>query len=325
MAALAPAVAAVRAAVRRGLADVSPGDTVLVACSGGADSLALAVAARFVTQRMRTHCGLVTVDHGLQAGSAERAAGSPAGPGTTSSTRWTCGRSRSAATAGRRRPPATPGMRRSSPPRRRTGRAVLLGHTRDDQAETVLLALTRGAGPHGLAGMPARRERQGVLFARPLLDVTRADTRTACEVAGLTPWEDPHNTDHAYARSRVRPLVAALGPAVIDNLARTAGLIAADTAPLDEFASDAFDKAPSVWTSSTSRQLDRLQPAGPHAGAALLGPPARGAPAVRSRTSRGRHGRTRHRLARARPGGAARRAAGRPPGRPAAPHRVRST
>ena len=68
-------------------------------------------------------------------------------------------------------------MRRWSPPAK-AHRAVLvflLGHTRDDQAETVLLALTRGAGPHGLAGIPARRERRGVLFARPLLDVTRVD------------------------------------------------------------------------------------------------------------------------------------------------------
>src|SRR5690606_34432952 len=66
--------------------------------------------------------------------------------------------------------------------------AVLLGHTRDDQAETVLLALARGAGPRGLAGMPARRDVAGVALLRPLLDISREQTRQACAAAGLRPW-----------------------------------------------------------------------------------------------------------------------------------------
>ncbi|GAA1570341.1 tRNA lysidine(34) synthetase TilS [Dactylosporangium maewongense] len=259
MAALPPAVAAVRAAVRRSLGDVAAGDTVLVACSGGADSLALAVAARFVTARLRVRCGLVTVDHGLQAGSGERAARLAA---------WARDHEfdpvdvRTVKVAGHGGPEASARNARYAAlvaaAKSHRAALVLLGHTRDDQAETVLLALTRGAGPRGIAGMPARRERQGVLFARPLLDVTRADTRAACEVAGLTPWEDPHNTDHAFARSRVRPLVAALGPAVIDNLARTAALIAADTAHLDELASDAFEKATTGADELDIAQLERL-------------------------------------------------------------------
>jgi len=118
---------------------------------------------------------------------------------------------------------------------------VLLGHTRDDQAETVLLALARGSGPRGLAGMPYRK---GV-FRRPLLDVARADTRKACAAQGLVPWDDPHNVDPAYARSRVRgaalpALVEALGPAVVANLARSAGQIAADNAALDALARGAL-------------------------------------------------------------------------------------
>ncbi|MEU0553065.1 tRNA lysidine(34) synthetase TilS [Dactylosporangium sp. NPDC006015] len=248
-----------RAAVRRSLGDVAAGDTVLVACSGGADSLALAVAARFVTARLRVRCGLVTVDHGLQAGSGERAARLAA---------WARDHEfdpvdvRTVKVAGHGGPEASARNARYAAlvaaAKSHRAALVLLGHTRDDQAETVLLALTRGAGPRGIAGMPARRERQGVLFARPLLDVTRADTRAACEVAGLTPWEDPHNTDHAFARSRVRPLVAALGPAVIDNLARTAALIAADTAHLDELASDAFEKAATGADELDIAQLERL-------------------------------------------------------------------
>jgi tRNA(Ile)-lysidine synthase len=125
--------------------------------------------------------------------------------------------------------------------------AVLLGHTRDDQAETVLLALARGAGPRGLAGMPERRTRDGVEFRRPLLDIARADTRAACAALGLEPWDDPHNGDPAFARSRVRAampaLVDALGPDVVDNLARTARLLAADAEALDAMAAAVLGRA----------------------------------------------------------------------------------
>ncbi|GGN34191.1 tRNA(Ile)-lysidine synthase [Actinoplanes campanulatus] len=242
MARIPPPVAAVRTAVRRGLADL-PGDAlVLVACSGGADSLALASAAQFVGRRV----GLVTVDHGLQEGSDRRArsvaawardagfdpvriatvsvAGLPGGPEAAARTARYEALTTAAADLG--------------------AAAVLLGHTRDDQAETVLLALARGAGPRGLSGMPGRRG----IFRRPLLDVARADTRKACAALGLAPWEDPHNTDPAYARSRVRSavlpvLVDALGPGVLGNLARTASLVAADNEALDELAGLALESA----------------------------------------------------------------------------------
>src|SRR5258705_7832229 len=248
MAALAPAVAAVRTAVRHSLGAVTPalaaGDTVLVACSGGADSLALAVGARFVTQRMGVHCGLVTVDHGLQAGSAERAARLA---GWAREHEFAPIDVRTVKVTGPGGPEASARDARYAAlvaaAKAHRAALALLGHPRDDQAETVLLALARGAGPRGLAGMPEQRERHGVLFVRPLLDVTRADTRSACETAGLRPWDDPHNTDHAYARSRIRPLIEALGPGVVDNLARTARLVAADTAHLDELAADALEKA----------------------------------------------------------------------------------
>ena len=112
---------------------------------------------------------------------------------------------------------------------------MLLGHTRDDQAETVLLALARGAGPRGLAGMPARRELAGVPLLRPLLDVARAADPGGLRGARADPVGRP-----AQQRPGVRPrpgpgrllpaLVGALGPGVVDNLARTARLLAADTA-----------------------------------------------------------------------------------------------
>jgi tRNA(Ile)-lysidine synthase len=245
--ALAPSVAAVRTAVRQALREVD-GDLVLVACSGGADSLALAAATAFVAPRLGLRAGLVSVDHGLQPGSAERAkevaswaagaglapaeavsvtvAGHPGGPEAAART----ARYEALVAAAHRLGAST----------------VLVGHTRDDQAETVLLALARGAGPRGLAGMPVRRELAGVVLLRPLLHISREQTSQACAALGLTPWEDPHNTDPAYARSRVRAtalpaLVAALGPGVVANLARSARLLAADVAALDDLTPEPGD------------------------------------------------------------------------------------
>ncbi|MGI5246890.1 tRNA lysidine(34) synthetase TilS [Dactylosporangium sp. CA-139066] len=217
---------------------------VLVACSGGADSMALAVAAKFVTRRMGVRCGLVTVDHGLQDGSGERAA---------RLAEWARERGfepvdvRAVSVGGVGGPEAAAREARYAALEdaaiEHGAAVVLLGHTRDDQAETVLLALARGSGPRGLAGMPVRRERRGVAFVRPLLDVSRAEARAACEVDGLPVWEDPHNSDAAYARSRIRPLVQALGGGVVDNLARTARLVGADSAYLDGVAGEALEKA----------------------------------------------------------------------------------
>jgi tRNA(Ile)-lysidine synthase len=246
MARIPPPVATVRVAVRRALADLPRDALVLVACSGGADSLALAAATAFVAPRLGLRAGLVSVDHGLQTGSADRAAavaawGSSAGldPAEVATVRVAGlpgGPEAAARTARYRALTAAAGRHRAA--------AVLLGHTRDDQAETVLLALARGAGPRGLAGMPRRR---GVLV-RPLLDVPRADTRKACAALGLVTWDDPHNADPAYARSRVRhdalpALIAALGPAVVDNLARTAAQLAVDNAHLDTLAAGALAAA----------------------------------------------------------------------------------
>jgi tRNA(Ile)-lysidine synthase len=243
MARIPAPVAAVRDAVRRSLSELPPGALVMVACSGGADSMALAAATGFVAPRLRLRVGLVTVDHGMQEGSAARAAGvaewargagfQPVEVATVDIAGLPGGPEAAARTARYAALAAAVERYRAA--------AVLLGHTRDDQAETVLLALARGAGPRGLSGMPYRK---GPLL-RPLLNVTRADTSKACAAQGLAVWTDPHNSDPAYARSRVRAgalpaLIAALGPGVVDNLARTAGQLAADTAALDAQAAAAL-------------------------------------------------------------------------------------
>ena len=233
------AVAELRTAVRSCLSDLAAGDLVLVACSGGADSLALAAAAAFVAPRLGLRAGGVTVDHGLQPGSGERAANVAALLGKLG-----LDPVRSAAVT-----VASPAAGPEAAARvARYGAldeaaaeygaaAVLLGHTLDDQAETVLLGLGRGSGGRSLAGMAARRGP----YRRPLLGVRRATTSAACAELGLDPWQDPHNRDFRFARARVRhqalpALEAALGPGVAEALARTAGQLRADAECLDDLA-----------------------------------------------------------------------------------------
>jgi tRNA(Ile)-lysidine synthase len=117
--------------------------------------------------------------------------------------------------------------------------AVLLGHTRDDQAEQVLLGLARGSGARSLSGMPARRGP----YVRPLLGLARATTAAACEAEGLTAWVDPHNSDPAYGRVRARALLpaleTALGRGTVAALARSADLLRDDADALDDLAAQA--------------------------------------------------------------------------------------
>ena len=235
------AVAEVRSAVRACLSDLAAGDLVLVACSGGADSVALAAAAAFAAPRLGLRAGGVTVDHGLQPGSAERAGEVTAllsGLGLDPVRAATVTVPSAATAAG---PEAAARRARYAAldvaAKEYGAVAVLLGHTLDDQAETVLLGLARGSGSRSLAGMPARRGP----YRRPLLTVRRATTAAVCAELGLVPWQDPHNRDYRFARARVRhqalpALEAALGPGVTEALARTAAQLRADAECLDDLA-----------------------------------------------------------------------------------------
>jgi len=245
---LHPSIAAVRSGVRRVLAGLDPDSpqqpTVLVACSGGADSLALVSATVFEGHKLGVRVIGVTVDHGLQDGSAEhatRVVAQMAGLGVdeTAAARVTVesgGRGTEAA-AREARYAVLDQMTEHF------GAAlVLLGHTRDDQAETVLLGLARGSGGRALAGM----RRAFDAYRRPLLDVSRDETVTACQVEGIEFWEDPHNADPAFTRSRVRhrvlPLLEdELGPGVAATLARTADQLREDVELLDGLAAATYD------------------------------------------------------------------------------------
>ncbi|GCD89748.1 tRNA lysidine(34) synthetase TilS [Nocardioides sp. LS1] len=257
---LHPAVAAVRLGVRRSLADLPPGATVVVACSGGADSLALLAATVFEAGKGGWHVVGATVDHGLQEGSDERAARVVAQMAELGAAETFSARVR--VEGGGLGPEAAAREARYAVldeiAQRVGAGAVLLGHTRDDQAETVLLGLTRGSGGRSLAGMRRAFDR----YRRPLLDVARADTVTACEVEGIVFWSDPHNDDPRFTRSRIRTRVLPLledelGPGVAETLARTADQLRVDMEHLDDLADDLLLAA----ARPDGLDLDVLEPA----------------------------------------------------------------
>jgi tRNA(Ile)-lysidine synthase len=235
-----PAVSQVRAAVRRFLAahdiggTVDRTGTVAVACSGGADSLALAAATVHCAAALGLAVHGLVVDHQLQPGSAavaQAAAQALRQLGCTAVRvlRTTVdGPGGPEAAARRARYVA---LRGAAP----AGALVLLGHTLDDQAETVLLGLGRGSGPRSVAGM---REFDPP-WGRPLLGVRRAVTAAACAALGLAPWADPHNADPRFQRVRLRtevlPLLEdVLAGGVAQALARTAGQLQEDLDVLEE-------------------------------------------------------------------------------------------
>jgi tRNA(Ile)-lysidine synthase len=235
---------------------------VLVALSGGADSLALAAATAFEAPRANLRAGAIIVDHGLQAASADvakRAAeqARQLGLDPVIVTRVQVGTEGGPEAAAREAR-----YHAYAEATEETGAsAVLLGHTLDDQAETVLLGLARGSGAGSLQGMaatvpfelmprsieaPESRSQGPRLLLRPLLGIRRSDTEAFCADAGLEPWHDPHNLDPAFTRVRVRTrilpvLEKELGPGIAVALARTAEQLREDESALDHFAEELIE------------------------------------------------------------------------------------
>lgn len=227
----------------------------LVALSGGGDSLALAWAASIELPKLGIRVGAVIVDHQLQADSAEVAARAVQSaeawglsPVLTKVVRVAGGAGPEDAARHARYGAFVKALGE-------TGAAgLLLAHTEDDQAETVLLGLARGSGPGSLKGMAAV---DGV-YHRPLLGLRREVLRQALRDAGESWWEDPHNSDPRFARVRVRtdilPMMErSLGPGITEALARSAELFRKDSAVLDDLAQQIFvqcssEHGPGHWS-----------------------------------------------------------------------------
>ena len=238
---MADARRAVRECLQRHAGDIPDGALFLIAVSGGADSLALAWASAWEIPKLGYRPRAVIVDHQLQEGSAEvaeraRAAvesfGIEADVVTVSVTGD--GGLENAARDARYQALQTHAETHGA-------HAVLLGHTLDDQAETVLLGLTRGSGPQSISGM---RDVNG-LWWRPFLSLRRSVTEKVLRDSGVPWWSDPHNTDRVFVRPRIRHdvmpvLEDASGPGVAEALARTAELVREDADYLDQQAMEAM-------------------------------------------------------------------------------------
>lgn len=233
--------------MRAALAVLPDGANLMVALSGGADSLALAAATAFEAPKRGMSVTCLTVDHGLQAQSdavAERTVQTAARLGIDARIErvevGSGGGLEAAAREARYR-----ALRFAA--QERDAKVVLLGHTLDDQAETVLLGLSRGSGAASLQGMAAvRDDPDGLLWMRPLLGVRRETTRRFCTASELEFWDDPHNVDDRFARVRVRERVlpvleTEIGPGIAEALARTAEQLREDAEAFDEMIQETIE------------------------------------------------------------------------------------
>jgi tRNA(Ile)-lysidine synthase len=231
------AVPAVRNAVRTWLEKYEAGDTILVAVSGGADSLALAYALSVEAKKLAITVIGVTVDHQLQSASSVQAQKvvdqlSTFGLACVIKKVTVDIKEGLEASARKVRYAAI-----TEAVQEKNAVAVFLGHTKDDQAETVLLGLARGSGTRSLSGMAHHNG----IYVRPLLEITRVQNEDFCKEVGLEYWNDPHNQDAQFARVRVRnealpTLEKTIGPGISDALARSAHLLRDDADALDHWA-----------------------------------------------------------------------------------------
>ena len=244
-------VESVESAVRdgvRGTGVLESGDTVVVAVSGGTDSLCLLYALHGLSAELQLSLHVAHLDHMLRGVESQEDA------------RYVFSRAESLAlpcTVESRDVAAYRDARRCSPEeaarevrysflrevaRRVDAVAVVTGHTRDDAVETVMLHILRGTGVHGLRGLePASSypypqqggvDRQAPTLLRPMLHVSRSEAEGYCRAVGVEPREDASNASTAYLRNRIRlellPSMRQLNPRVDDALLRLSGLAAED-------------------------------------------------------------------------------------------------
>ena len=227
-----------RRAVRPLLADIPIGEEIIVGVSGGADSLALAIALHAEVRERELQLIPLILNHNLQPGSREVAEQTIA---TLNQFGITGGVIRDLQVQ------ITDGLEASARRARyaefaavaseRGARAVFLAHTHNDQAESVLLGLARGSGGRSLQGMA---ERNG-LYRRPFLGLKRESTEEICSENEVQYWRDPHNFSEEFLRVKVRTkllphMEEVLGPGIAEALVRTAKLLRQDSELLDELA-----------------------------------------------------------------------------------------
>jgi tRNA(Ile)-lysidine synthase len=230
-----------RSAVRPYLERLSAGDVLLVAVSGGADSLALAAAVLAETKDLLLRPIAVTIDHQLQDGSAAQAAKvveqlQTLGYSDVISRKVNVDQSSGVESGARDARYAALHEIATEV----NASHIYLGHTRDDQAETVLLGLARGSGARSLSGMAPINGK----IIRPLLNLTREITEQVCRDLNVEIWSDPHNLNQDFSRVRVRTRVLPvmeeeMGPGISQALARTAALLRDDADALDQLAEQA--------------------------------------------------------------------------------------
>ena len=232
------ALVELRSAVRTHLAALSAGDRILVAVSGGADSLALAAALVPESKNALINLVGVTIDHQLQKNSSEQATKvfaqlSELGISQIEIVKVDVEMVDGLEASARRARYAA----LDAVAEKLNANLIFLGHTLNDQAESVLLGLARGSGARSLSGMARCTGK----YCRPLLEITRSETLAACAENNLTPWIDPHNSDSQFARVRVRTdalpkLEESIGPGITEALARSADLLRDDADALDGWA-----------------------------------------------------------------------------------------
>ncbi len=259
---LSPAQGLIRLAVRNCLTtNTKAGQKLLIAVSGGADSLALAAACEFEAKKLKVKIAAAVIDHSLQKDSDKVAAqtaktlaalgfeevvikkiavGKAGGPEAAARTaRYT----------------ALETLRQKT-----KSHFIVLGHTSSDQAETVLLGLVRGSGSKSLSGMS---EKTGVLL-RPLLGIERAATEAFCKDSGIKYWSDPQNKDEKFLRVMIRKhilpfLEKQLGGSVAASLVRTSDQLREDNTYLESQADKSFKKYAKVSGSGISFDAKALE------------------------------------------------------------------
>ena len=249
-----PSLWEIRKAVKPWVSDSS--QIILFGCSGGADSMALALA--LFLEANQSKVIPVVVDHGLQEGSAQitsqtisklKAIGYTEVESAIAQVKITDGLE---ASARRARYQIFNQFIDTYRPK-----YFLLAHTLNDQAESVLLGLARGSGARSLSGMAVENN----IYVRPLLKISRQTTVAACRENGIEIWSDPHNDDLRFARVRTRKNVLPnleenLGPGITEALVRSADLLRDDADALDNFAREYFAQTDPLNLSVS--ELERL-------------------------------------------------------------------